>query len=358
MARRSFSQILHGLTNVRAGRASYETIRKRILAGARIDGTHLCLLMSAMIIASVGLNVDSTEAVVGAMLICPLMGSVIACAYAIATADIKLLREVLIGFVAQIVICLVTSTMYFVLSPLSQETSELLTNSSPTIWDVLIALAGGFAGGIGVSRNQEPTTLLAGVAVATALMPPLCAAGCGIAMANIAHFARALYEFLLNAVFIAFAAEVVFVLLNVPLKRDLNEDGFVTPQEDVEAHELSHRLRRRLIIGTLIFVIPCAYMTAELVRTTMAENGGEVFVIQDSYEVELTTRELEAVCPGFVGYRVGTEDSYDTVHDALSQRTIATITTTTALDDSTKTKLEALVRVHVSQLDDIRFVVS
>lgn len=358
MAKEDLLRVARRLANVRDGRASHQTIRRRILAGARIDGTHLCILIVAMLIASVGLNVDSTEAVVGAMLICPLMGSVMALAYAIATADLRLLREVLIGLVVQVAICLVTSTLYFVVSPISRETSELLTNSSPTVWDVLIALAGGFAGGIGISRNQEPATLLSGVAVATALMPPLCAAGYGVARGDLAYFAGAFYEFLLNVVFIAFAAEFVLVMLRTPLKRDVDGDGVVTVQEDEEARERSRRLRRRLLVGTLVFAIPCAVMTARLVQDTMAKNDGETFAIQDSYDARTTTQELEAVCPGFVSYRVGALDSYDSGAGSLSRKVVARVVTSAPLDDARKSELEALLRVHVKDLDEVGFELS
>lgn len=358
MAKEDLLRVARRLANVRDGRASHQTIRRRILAGARIDGTHLCILIVAMLIASVGLNVDSTEAVVGAMLICPLMGSVMALAYAIATADLRLLREVLIGLVVQVAICLVTSTLYFVVSPISSETSELLTNSSPTVWDVLIALAGGFAGGIGISRNQEPATLLSGVAVATALMPPLCAAGYGVAQSDLAYFAGAFYEFSLNVVFIAFAAEFVLVLLRTPLKRDVDVDGVVTVQEDEEALERSRRLRRRLLVGTLVFAIPCTVMTARLVQDTMAKNDGETFTIQDSYDARTTTQELEAVCPGFVSYRVGALDSYDSGAGSLSRKVVARVVTSAPLDDTRKAEIEALLRVHVKDLDEVSFELS
>ncbi len=355
MAKDDLISALRRLGNVRDGRASHQTIRRRILSGARIDGTHLCILIVAMLIASVGLNVDSTEAVVGAMLVCPLMGSVMAFAYAIATADLRLLREVLLGLVVQVAICLVTSTLYFVISPISRETSELLTNSSPTVWDVLIALAGGFAGGIGISRNQEPATLLSGVAVATALMPPLCAAGYGVARGDLPYFAAAFYEFSLNVVFIAFAAEFVLVMLRTPLKRDLDGDGVVTVREDEEALERSRRLRRRLLVGTLVFVIPCAVMTAQLVKDTMAKNDGEAFDIQDSYDARTTTQELEAVCPGFVSYRVGALDSYDTRAGSFSRKVVARVVTSEPLDETRKAGLEALIRVHVKDLDEVSF---
>lgn len=357
MVATNLTRLLREFVNVRDGRASYQVIRRRVQAGARIDGPHLCLLIVAMLISSVGLNMDSTEAVIGAMLICPLMGSVMGFAYAVATADLRMLREVLVGFVVQVIICLVTSTLYFVLSPISNETSELLTNSHPNIWDVLIALAGGFAGGLGISRDQEPSTLLSGVAVATALMPPLCASGYGIAMAKFALFAGAFYEFLLNALFIAVSAQVVMMLLKTPLKRDLDGDGVVSTAENKAATHRSIVLRRRVAVGTVIFLIPCVLLTVHAVNETMAQNSGEAFIVQDSYEVRQTTQELEAICPGFVSYRVGAVNAYDSKSDALSQRLVATLKTKEELDNLKKSEIRGLLRVHIKQLDELRFEV-
>ena len=162
--------------NIREGRAPYHVIRKRFVNGARLTGSHLCILIIAMLIASIGLDIDSDIAIVGAMLICPLMGSVLAMAYGIATLDREITVEAVAGLALQMVFCLVTSTLYFKLSPLGTTTAAIIDNSTPTVWDLTVALAGGFAGGLGNSRDQEPATLIAGVAVATALMPPLCAA--------------------------------------------------------------------------------------------------------------------------------------------------------------------------------------
>ena len=226
------SRFLKRAFNIREGRAPYHVIRKRFVNGARLTGSHLCILIIAMLIASIGLDIDSDIAIVGAMLICPLMGSVLAMAYGIATLDREITVEAIASLALQMVFCLVTSTLYFKLSPLGTTTAAIIDNSTPTVWDLAVALAGGFAGGLGNSRDQEPATLIAGVAVATALMPPLCAAGYGIAIASGSLFLSALYEFGINVIFIALAAEAVLLLLRVPLKRDLNGDGKVVVQVD------------------------------------------------------------------------------------------------------------------------------
>lgn len=348
------SRALSSVFNVRSGRASYAEIRRRFVGGSKLNGTHLCILIVAMLIASIGLNTNSTECVVGAMLICPLMGSVLAISYSVATADLRLLRDAVVGLLVQIAICLATSTLYFVLSPISTETSELVSNSTPTVWDILVAAAGGFAGGLGNSRRQEPSTLIAGVAVATALMPPLCAAGCGIATRDPARFASAFYEFWLNVVFIALAAEIVLLILRVPLHREVGVDGVVTLEEEAAEKRLSRNMKRFIGVATVIFMIPCVIATAGMVRSSASSSGTSAST--DRYEVSLTTRELDAVCPGFEEYRVGTEYVGTSSADGPAKRVVATVKTRRPLTKDQRSSVRALIAVHVKGLDDVRFV--
>ena len=336
--------------NIREGRATYRVIRRRFVSGARLTGTHLCILIVAMLIACIGLDIDSDIAIVGAMLICPLMGSVLAMAYGIATLDRDITVEAIAGLALQMAFCLLTSTLYFKFSPLSTTTAAIIDNSTPTVWDLVVALAGGFAGGLGNSRDQEPTTLIAGVAVATALMPPLCAAGYGIAITNGALFLSALYEFGINVVFIALAAEAVLLILRVPLKRDLNGDGIVTPQEDREATALSRKMRRRIILGTVIFAIPCIVMTAGSIGS--AQEG-----VSDGYGVTETMRELTAVLPGFKEYSVAVETSvaHGSGHGAVKRETVAHVVTGKRLDAHDRRIARKLIALNVPELDRVEF---
>ena len=336
--------------NIREGRAPYRVIRRRFISGARLTGTHLCILIVAMLIACIGLDIDSDIAIVGAMLICPLMGSVLAMAYGIATLDRQITVEAIAGLALQMAFCLLTSTLYFKLSPLATTTAAIIDNSTPTVWDLIVALAGGFAGGLGNSRDQEPTTLIAGVAVATALMPPLCAAGYGIAIANGALFLSALYEFGINVVFIALSAEAVLLILRVPLKRDLNGDGIVTPQEDREAVALSHKVRRRIIVGTVIFAIPCIVMTAGSIGS--AQEG-----VTDGYGVTETTRELSAVLPGFKDYSVAVETSVarGSGHGEVKREIVAHVVTGKRLDEHDRNVARKLIGLNVPELDRVEF---
>lgn len=336
--------------NIREGRAPYHAIRKRFVNGARLTGSHLCILIIAMLIASIGLDIDSDIAIVGAMLICPLMGSVLAMAYGIATLDREITVEAVAGLALQMAFCLITSTLYFKLSPLGTTTAAIIDNSTPTVWDLAVALAGGFAGGLGNSRDQEPATLIAGVAVATALMPPLCAAGYGIAIASGSLFLSALYEFGINVVFIALAAEAVLLLLRVPLKRDLNGDGIVTAEENAEVDELSRKVRRRIIVGTVIFAIPCIVMTAGSIGSAQAG-------VQDGYGVTETTRELAAVLSGFKDYTVAVETSATEGEEEgiVEREIVAHVTTGEALGAHDRHVARKLIDLNVPELDRVEF---
>lgn len=337
--------------NIREGRAPYHMIRKRFVNGARLTGTHLCILIVAMIIACIGLDTDSDIAIVGAMLICPLMGSVLAIAYGVATVDRALMRDALGGLVLQMAFCLITSTIYFVLSPVAGMTPALVDNSGPTIWHLMLALVGGFAGGLGNSRDQEPATVISGVAVATALMPPLCAAGYGLAAANAGVFLGALYEFGINVVFIALSAAVVLLLLHTPLKRDLNDDGVVTEAEDELVRAESHKIRWRIMLGTAIFAIPCVILTGNMLTTAEEQAAGAT----DYYDAAETARELAVVCPGFQKYTVGMEVTNTTDGNEDEPKLTARVTTKKELNAHERTTAEKLIRLDVPELDRVEF---
>lgn len=160
--------------------ASKEQIRDNLIGGGRVSETNMCLLVLAIFVASIGLNVNSTAVIIGAMLISPLMGTIHAAAYGTATSDVALTVRSLMGLLMQVLIILRASVIYFTISPLSDATSELLARTNPTIWDVMIAIFGGLAGIIGVTQ-KEKTNVIPGVVIATALMPPLCTCGYSIA---------------------------------------------------------------------------------------------------------------------------------------------------------------------------------
>lgn len=196
---------------------TYDNIHEEIKKGIIFKGTNLWILFFAIIIASIGLNMNSTAVIIGAMLISPLMGPINGMGYSIATYDSALFRQSLKNFGFAVVTSLFASTAYFALSPISTAHSELLSRTSPSIYDVLIALFGGMAGIMAISSKQKGN-VIPGVAIATALMPPLCTAGYGLATGHFDFFLGAIYLFTINTVFIAIASVAISQFLKFPIK--------------------------------------------------------------------------------------------------------------------------------------------
>ena len=203
--------------------ASNEEIRTRLLDGGKNTGTNMCVLVCAMIIASVGLNMSSTAVIIGAMLISPIMGSILASAYGSVSADYPLLTNHMVGFGMQIAISVIAASIYFFLSPVKEPTVELLARTSPSFYDVLIAFFGGIAGIIGQTRLDKTNTVIPDVAIATALMPPLCTCGYSIANGRWDMLLGAGYLFIINAYFIFLAATIILTVLKIPKTRELTE---------------------------------------------------------------------------------------------------------------------------------------
>lgn len=193
--------------------AAIKSIHKNI----SFKGPTIIILACAIIIASIGLNVNSIPVIIGAMLISPLMGPIIGFGLGLGTNDTDLVRESLKNLVVMVGISLLASTLYFVITPLNLEhPTELLARTNPTIYDVMIAFVGGLAGMLETSR-KERGTVLSGVAIATALMPPLCTAGYGLANLNFMYFFGAIYLFFINSVFIALATFLTAKYLRFPI---------------------------------------------------------------------------------------------------------------------------------------------
>ncbi|MFA7116933.1 MAG: DUF389 domain-containing protein [Bacteroidales bacterium] len=212
------------------------------------QGPNIYILAASIIIAAVGLNVNSIPVIIGAMLISPLMGPIIAIGYSMSVNDTKLLKASLTNFMIMVVVSILVSYIYFLVSPLRLENpSELLSRTNPTIYDVLIAIFGGFAGIIEISR-KEKGTVFAGVAIATALIPPLCTAGYGLAIGSFKYFIGALYLFMLNSMFIAITTYFVVKTLKFPKK------SFADPK--------NQRKSNRIITIVLIIVIVPSVLSA------------------------------------------------------------------------------------------------
>ena len=218
-------KIFGELFSLREDSASMNEIIERIYAGGVLKGTNMCILVLAIFIASIGLNMNSTAVIIGAMLISPLMGNIIAIGYGMAAYDTQYVKESFAKLAFQVFLSILTSAIYFSLTPITTASSELIARTVPTIWDVLIAIFGGTAGIIGLTR-EERGNVIPGVAIATALMPPLCTAGFGIATHSTTFFWGALYLFFINSFFICLSAFVVLKILRVPAKEYVSAENF------------------------------------------------------------------------------------------------------------------------------------
>mgnify|MGYP001776724960 FL=1 len=218
-----------------------------------IKGPNAYILAFAIVVASVGLNINSIPVIIGAMLISPLMGPIFGIGYGLGTNDTSFLKTAFKNLVIMVVISIVASGLFFLISPLELENpTELLARTNPTIYDVLIALFGGFAGIVEISRRDKGT-VISGVAIATALMPPLCTAGFGLASGNLKYFAGAMYLFFINSIFIAIATFLTVKYLKFPMAT------FTDPAK-------KKRVSRWVAALTIIIVIPSVYSAIIMIR--------------------------------------------------------------------------------------------
>ena len=233
----------------------YEATEEYISSSVVFRGVNVWVLAFAIIVASVGLNVNSTAVIIGAMLISPIMGPITGIGLSIGTLDESLLRKSLRNFLVMVVISIVTSSLYFLISPLNEAQSELLARTRPTIFDVIIAFFGGLAGIIATSRKSQPFTVISGVAIATALMPPLCTVGYGLATWQPRFFGGAFYLFFINSFFIALATFIMVRFLSFPQKHYMNPKRLKI-------------VKRSMYFFAILVMIPSVIMAANLVRET------------------------------------------------------------------------------------------
>lgn len=272
---------------------SVDEVHKSITNGVIFKGTNLWILVFAVIVASVGLNTNSTAVVIGAMLISPLMGPINGMGYAIATYDFELLRRSIKNFTFAVGSSLLASTLYFLITPISTAHSELLARTSPTIYDVLIALFGGLAGIVAISSKHKGN-VIPGVAIATALMPPLCTAGFGLATAQFTYFFGALYLFTINTVFIGISSVIFSQVLNFPIR---------TLVEPVHRR----RVNRWITVVISLTLIPSIYFGYLLVEKEKFTKRANQFIVNVGavegsyllrYEVNADRREIKLVYGG------------------------------------------------------------
>ena len=238
---------------------------ERIKSAIWFRGPNVWILAFAIVLASVGLNVNSTAVIIGAMLVSPLMGPIIGVGLSLGTNDTDLLKASAKNLLVMVIISLIASTLYFILSPLALvNPTELEARTSPTIYDVLIAFFGGLAGILENSR-KERGTVLSGVAIATALMPPLCTAGYGLAHLNMHFFLGALYLFVINSVFIALATYLMVLYLKFQKSSGISE-------------EIAKKRRNIISVILVVVLVPSIWSAFNLVRENNFERNAQSFI--------------------------------------------------------------------------------
>lgn len=240
-----------------------ETI-EYISKNVEFKGANLWILIFAIFVASIGLNVNSTAVIIGAMLISPLMGPIMGIGLAAGINDFDLLKRSFRNLGLAVFISILTSAVYFSITPIDDAQSELLARTEPTVWDVLIALFGGLAGIIAGSR-KEKSNAIPGVAIATALMPPLCTAGYGLATGNLYFFMGAFYLFFINSVFISLSTYLIVRFMQYPKKQFIDQ-------------KREKRVQTYISVVTLLTIIPSVWLAYILVKKSIWEEQAKEFV--------------------------------------------------------------------------------
>lgn len=276
-----------------ADAATQEEVNSNIQKGIMIRGTNLWVLIFAIFIASLGLNTNSTAVIIGAMLISPLMGPIIGMGYSMGVYDFNLLKESLRNFLVMVVVSLVTSAIFFTLPLITSTQSELLARTQPTTYDILIALFGGLAGMVAQTRKDRTGTVIPGVAIATALMPPLCTVGYGLATFQFRFMLGALYLFTINSIFIALASFIVTRVMNFRMIGEL------------EPAKLK-KLQRAMVTVIIIITLPSVIIAISIIQRSSFETNYQnfvqeafkfdnTFVVESSYEYNANPRKKSQI---------------------------------------------------------------
>ncbi len=283
-------------------------IMEDVRDGIPFRGTNLWVLILAILIASIGLNINSPAVVIGAMLISPLMGPIIGIGVSLAIHDISLLKKAIANYFLAVGISLATSLLYFSISPIQVAHSEILARTSPTLYDVLIALFGGIAGSI-VLASTKKWNVVPGVAIATALMPPICTAGYAIATLNLSYFIGSFYLFIINTVFITVSAFAVARILRFPYK------GF--PDDGTKSTS-----KRIVLLIVTLTVIPSIYFGYDIVQQTQFSEKAKTFIKYESHiewdylldqTIDTKTRTIELI----YGWKPVTKEQIEVIKNKL-----------------------------------------
>lgn len=246
------------------GEEKRESVLENIKQSTSFRGANLWILACAIVIASVGLNVNSTAVVIGAMLISPLMGPIVGAGFALAVFDFELLKRCGKNLLIATIVSLVVSAIYFFISPFKDAQPELLARTSPTIYDVLIAFFGGLVGVIALTRVEKGNPI-PGVAIATALMPPLCTAGYGLAMGNYSYFFGAFYLYSINCFFICIATYFIVRYLKY------------TPVQ-FKNIRFEKQIRYGISFLLLLMIVPSFYLAYNLLKEKQFNDNVSKFI--------------------------------------------------------------------------------
>lgn len=250
--------------NLHLDKADEDDVVLSIKKNSDFVGANLWALIFAILIASIGLNVNSTAVIIGAMLISPLMGPIMGIGLGVGTSDFELVKKGLRNLLIATLISVLVSTIYFWITPLHDAQSELLARTTPSIWDVFIAFLGGLSGIVAGTR-KEKSNVIPGVAIATALMPPLCTAGFGLASGNLYYFLGAIYLYFINSVFICISTYLIVKFLRFGKKH-------------FEDPETEKRVSRYMMIMVTVAVLPSIYLAYGIVDKSIFENNANRFI--------------------------------------------------------------------------------
>ena len=245
---RKLKDVLIEAFSIREDTAPNAEIQDRLRSAGKVTGTNLCMMVCANLIACMGLNAGQMSVVIGAMLIEPLMGSILMLSYCTVSANRREYVSYGMGFLFQIVSSILAATIYFLLTPVRGTTPELLSMTQPTVFEVMIAIVGGIAGPIGQTRKEKVNTIIPGVAIATALMPPLCTCGYAIANLDLKMLLGSAYMFIVNAYFIALGACVVLSLFRIPMDEEMTDEEL-------------NKATQNMVINTLLLLIPAVVLS-------------------------------------------------------------------------------------------------
>ncbi|AZB28669.1 DUF389 domain-containing protein [Chryseobacterium balustinum] len=254
--------------NLHNGEERKDKVLENVTSNISFRGSNLWILACAIIIASIGLNVNSTAVIIGAMLISPLMGPIVGAGFALGTYNFPLLKKSFKNLIIATVVSLLVSGFYFYISPFKDVQSELLARTAPNIYDVLIAFFGGLVGVIAITRVEKGNPI-PGVAIATALMPPLCTAGFGLATFNFSYFIGAFYLYSINCFFICIATFLVVKYLHYP--------------SSIVDSKYEKRIRYSISLLILVMIVPSSYLAYNLYNEKKFTKTAEIF-LQKEFE--------------------------------------------------------------------------